>query len=196
MDQDDTWHGGGPWSRPHCARWGPVPLLKRGTAPPIFGQRLLWPNGCMDQDATWYEGRPRPTRQCVRWWPSSPPLKGHSTQFSANVRCGQMTGWTKMPLGMEVDLGPGDFVFDGNPSGLCVDVCIAATIWYCVAADSEVHGSLNAVLQTNNWTQSLDQLSACYERQSTTGLLWAVLTVNCLRLGRFAFCMFSVSVCF
>ena len=23
MDQDGTWHGGGPWSRPHCARWGP-----------------------------------------------------------------------------------------------------------------------------------------------------------------------------
>jgi len=21
MDQDGTWHGGGPWSRPHCARW-------------------------------------------------------------------------------------------------------------------------------------------------------------------------------
>ena len=21
MDQGGTWHGGGPWSRPHCARW-------------------------------------------------------------------------------------------------------------------------------------------------------------------------------
>ena len=20
LDQDDTWHGGGPWSRPYCAR--------------------------------------------------------------------------------------------------------------------------------------------------------------------------------
>ena len=27
-----------------------------------------------------------------------------------------MAGWTKMPLGMEVDLGPGDFVFDGDPA--------------------------------------------------------------------------------
>ena len=46
--------------------------------------------------------------------PSFP--KGHSPQFSANVRCGQTAGWTKMPLGMEVGLGPGDFVFDGNPA--------------------------------------------------------------------------------
>jgi len=29
--------------------------------PPIFGPRLLWPNGCMDQDVTWYGGQPRPT---------------------------------------------------------------------------------------------------------------------------------------
>ena len=27
-----------------------------------------------------------------------------------------MTGWTKMPLGMEVGLGPGDYVFDGDPA--------------------------------------------------------------------------------
>jgi len=27
-----------------------------------------------------------------------------------------MTGWTKMALGMEIDLGPGDFVFDGDPA--------------------------------------------------------------------------------
>jgi len=45
-----------------------------------------------------------------------PPLKGHSPQFSANVRCGQTAGWTKMLLGMEVGLGPGDFVFDGDPA--------------------------------------------------------------------------------
>jgi len=27
-----------------------------------------------------------------------------------------MAGWIKMPLGMEVGLGPGDFVFDANPA--------------------------------------------------------------------------------
>jgi len=45
-----------------------------------------------------------------------PPLKGHSPQFSDNVCCGQMAGWTKVPLGMEVVLRPGDFVFDGDPA--------------------------------------------------------------------------------
>jgi len=25
MDQDETWHGGRPRSRPHCVRWGPGP---------------------------------------------------------------------------------------------------------------------------------------------------------------------------
>ena len=30
------------------------------------------------------------------------PKKERSPLFSANVRCGQMAGWTKMPLGMEV----------------------------------------------------------------------------------------------
>jgi len=31
-------------------------------------------------------------------------------------RYGQTASWTKMPLGMEVDLSPGDFVFDGDPA--------------------------------------------------------------------------------
>jgi len=42
------------------------PPRKGGTAPPIFGPCLLWPNGWMDQDATWYRGRPWPRRRCVR----------------------------------------------------------------------------------------------------------------------------------
>ena len=30
-NQDGTWYGGGPWSRPHCARWGTsFPPPKRG----------------------------------------------------------------------------------------------------------------------------------------------------------------------
>jgi len=42
--------------------------------------------------------------------PAPPPPKGHSPQFSAHVCCGQMAAWIKMSLGMEVGLGPGDFV--------------------------------------------------------------------------------------
>jgi len=40
-----------------------------------------------------------------------PPLpKGHSPKFSAHICCGQMAGWIKVPLGIEVGLGPGDCV--------------------------------------------------------------------------------------
>ena len=43
-----------------------------------------------------------------------PRKKGTApTQFLANVYCGQMAGWMKMPLGTEVNLGPGDVVLDG-----------------------------------------------------------------------------------
>ena len=30
--------------------------------------------------------------------------------------CGQTAGWIKMPLGMEVDIGPGDILLDGDPA--------------------------------------------------------------------------------
>jgi len=42
-----------------------------------------------------------------------PSLKGVQPQFSANAGCDQTAGWTKKPLGMEVNLGPGDVVLDG-----------------------------------------------------------------------------------
>jgi len=59
----------------------------------------------MDQDANWYGKRDIVLDGDLAF----PPLKGHShPQFSANVRCGQMAGWTKMSLCMEVGLGPGD----------------------------------------------------------------------------------------
>jgi len=65
MAQDETWHAGRPRAWPHCVRWGPAPLPKKGTQPPILGPCLLWPNGWMDQDATYYGGRPQPRRLCV-----------------------------------------------------------------------------------------------------------------------------------
>ena len=45
-----------------------------------------------------------------------PPPKGENPKFSAHVSCGQTAGWIKMPLGMEVGLGPGpgDIVLDGD----------------------------------------------------------------------------------
>ena len=106
MDQDGTWHGRGPWSVPHCARWGhSYPSLK-GAGPPIFGPFLLCPNSWMHQDGTCYGDRLQPRRLCVRWGPtpSQPPKRG-----GANVRCGQTARWTKVALGMEVGLAPVDF---------------------------------------------------------------------------------------
>jgi len=36
VDQDGTWHGGRPRSRPYCARWGPsYPPQNRGQSPPF-----------------------------------------------------------------------------------------------------------------------------------------------------------------
>jgi len=37
-------------------------------------------------------------------------------QFLAHVCCGQMAGWMKMPLTMEVGFSLGDIVLDGDPS--------------------------------------------------------------------------------
>ena len=70
----------------------------------------------MNQDETWFAARPRLQTHCVTWGPSSPSTKGHSPQFSTHICCVQRAAWIKMPLGMEVGLGPGDFVLDGYPA--------------------------------------------------------------------------------
>jgi len=44
-NQDETWHAGRPSPRPHCVRWRPSFPQKWGTAIPVFGPCLLWPNG-------------------------------------------------------------------------------------------------------------------------------------------------------
>ena len=46
--------------------------------------------------------------------PDTPPPKGHSPQFSANVYCGQTAAWIKIPLSMEVGLGPVHIVLEGT----------------------------------------------------------------------------------
>jgi len=37
-------------------------------------------------------------------------------QFSARVCCGETAVWIMMPLRVEVELGPGDIVLDGDPA--------------------------------------------------------------------------------
>ena len=102
----------------------------------------------MHEDATWYGGRPQPRRLCVRWGPSSPEKKAQTPQFLAHVYCGQTAGWIKMPLGTEVNLGPGDVVLDGDPAShplrvhspqFLSNVCCGQTTgWMKTPLDTEV----------------------------------------------------------
>ena len=54
-------------------------------------------------------GRSRPWPHC-NGDPAPLPHRGTAPQFSVHICCGQMAGWIKMPLGMEVGLDPGDCV--------------------------------------------------------------------------------------
>jgi len=40
--------------------------------------------------------------------PALSPMGGQNPQFLAQLCCGQMAAWIKMPLGMEVGLSPGN----------------------------------------------------------------------------------------
>jgi len=44
--------------------------------------------------------------------------RGTAPKFSAHICCGQMAAWIKMSLGIQLGLGPGDFVLDGDPAVL------------------------------------------------------------------------------
>jgi len=44
------------------------------------------------------------------------PKRGTAPKFSAHVYCGQIAGWMKTPLGMEVDLGQGPHCVRRGPS--------------------------------------------------------------------------------
>ena len=98
--------------------WNPAerPSPKGGGAAPVFYAYLLWKNGWMDQDATWQGSMPQPKRHCVRWGPSSPLRKAAGPPIFGRVYCGQTARWIKMPLGVEVGLGPGHIVLDGDPA--------------------------------------------------------------------------------
>jgi len=110
MHQDATWYGGTPQPRRPCVRWGPSsPPQKKGTFPQFSA------HVCCCQTAV-----------CIRiplgaevglslgvivldGDPAPPPLKGTAPNFRP-CPLWPMVGWTKMPLGVEVGLGPGNFV--------------------------------------------------------------------------------------
>jgi len=117
MGQDETWHAGRPRPWLHCVRQVPSSPSPKGAQPPNFRPIFVIAKWLYGSSCHLVWRRPRPRRLCVEWGPSSPPQKGGwSPQFSAHVWCGQTTGWTKMPIGMQVGLGPGDFVLVGDPA--------------------------------------------------------------------------------
>jgi len=100
----------------------------------------------MNQDESWHAGRPPPWPHCViDGDPAHPPPKGQSPQFSAHICCGEMAGWIKMPLGMEVGLGPGDFMLDvdyapqnGGGAAPTFGSCGQTAAWIKLALGMEV----------------------------------------------------------
>ena len=46
------------------------------------------------------------------------PQRGTAPPIFGYICCGQMARWIKIPLRIEVGLGPGDFVVDGDPAPL------------------------------------------------------------------------------
>jgi len=105
----------GPWSRPHCARWGPsFPPQDVGESPQFSadfycGQAA----GCIKMPLGTEVGS-SPGNSVLDADPSSLSKKGRTPPppFSAHVCCGQTAAWIKIPLGTEVGLVPSDFVFD------------------------------------------------------------------------------------
>ena len=71
---------------------------------------VLWPNGWTDQDENWQAGRPRPWPHCVRWGPIYPIPKGARTPPSIFGPYLLRPNGCMDQDGMELGLGPGDFV--------------------------------------------------------------------------------------
>jgi len=88
----------------------------KGAQLPILGPCLLWPK--LD-GSRWHMAWRWASVQatfCSMGTQLHLPKKGaESPQFSAHFYCGQTAGCIKMPLGMEVGLGPGHFVLHGDP---------------------------------------------------------------------------------
>jgi len=143
IDQDVTWYGGRSRSRRLCVRWDSAPPSPKG-GPQIFGTCLLRPNGWMDEAGTRHEGRPQPIYDFVLGGDPVPfPQKGAepSPQFSAHFYCGQTVACIKMPLRIELGLGQGDFVLDGNPAALSPKGAQTPNFWPISVAAKWLHGS-------------------------------------------------------
>ena len=113
----------------------PAPAPPKGHSPPIFGPYMLWSNGIWIKIRLGREVGLGPSDIVLDWDPVPPAQKGAGPktggnrpktggaenwglcpQFSAHVYSCKTAGWIKMALGMEVSLGPGHIVLDGDPA--------------------------------------------------------------------------------
>ena len=79
MDQGGTWHGGGPLSRPHCARWGiSSSPPKRGQSPQFSAHFYCRQTAVWIKMALGMEVGLSPGDFVLDGDSASPPLKGHS----------------------------------------------------------------------------------------------------------------------
>ena len=119
----------------------PAPPRKGAQHPPLFGLCLLSivaKHCCMDKMPL-----------------GTPPERGTAApaQFLVHVYCGQMAGWIRIPLGTEVDLGPGDSVLDGVPAPPTERGCYAS-----------FYGGADPCLLWPNGRPSQQLLTSCYGR--------------------------------
>jgi len=87
MDQDGTWHEGGPWSMPHCARWGPSSSPQKRGESPQFSARFYY------GQTAGYIKMPLGTEVVIGLRdivldgdPAPPSLKGHKGAQTPNFR--------------------------------------------------------------------------------------------------------------
>jgi len=134
--QDSIWHGCGPRSRRHCARWGSSSLSKRGQSP-------QFPAHC-DQTAGWIK-MPLGTEvgldpgNVVLDGDPAPPKKG-KPQFAAQVYCGQTAVCIRMQLGTEVGFSLVDIVLDGHPALPPLKRHSAPNFWSMSVAPKQLDG--------------------------------------------------------
>ena len=97
MHQDATWYGGGPWSRPHCARWSPSPLRKKGAEPSQFSAHVYCGQMAALIKTPFGTEVGLGLRDIVFDVDPATPRKrgtpGHPIQLLAHAYCGQMAGW-------------------------------------------------------------------------------------------------------
>jgi len=106
-------------------RWGPTPVR---TERLIIRPCLLWPKGWMDEDGTCMEVGLGPGHILLDGYPAPHPKKADrapnfrpisisiNQSFNSGNKAHKTSRCIKMTLRMEVGLGPGDFVLDGDPA--------------------------------------------------------------------------------